>query len=111
MAGIAELKDYVLFVAKVGNAIGKTAEDGEVSLGDALNFIPVLPAAMTAFSGSAAVVYEAADMSEEELAHLVESFKSEFDLSQEDAEKTVEICVDVGLRLLKVALSFRKPAQ
>ena len=88
--GIEETKDVIEFVAKLGNGIGESVEDGRWTLSDATNFIPAATKVFSAIEGIEKVDNELLDLDEEEKVELVDFIIEQFDIVQDEAEKIVE---------------------
>lgn len=103
-----ETKEIVRFGLKLGKALQEAMEDGNINLIDAFKFLPVLKELKTAVEGAAKIPAELKDMDDEERAELLDYFQEHFDLEDDELEAKVEMALDVGLALLKLALGFIK---
>jgi len=97
MVGIGELKDVIAFGAGIGNALGKSLEDGKISLGEYVNFIPALLDFPAAVQGFDKVKAEILDIDPEEKIELEQFVKDRFDIAQDDAEEFIEDAIGVAL--------------
>jgi hypothetical protein len=88
--GIDELKDVVRLGASLGNAVGKSLEDGKVGVGDIGHFFDPLTKIGPALSGIELVPAEIADLDPTEVDELVVMVVEEFDIPQNDAEEFIE---------------------
>ncbi len=108
MEGIKETKELIEFAALFGNATSKSLEDKEISLGDALHYIPAGMAAPAALNDISKVPTEAADYSPEEIQALSAYFKAKFDIADDKIESFIEGGLEVSLGLAKMIASMRK---
>ena len=99
MEGTKELKEVLSFVAELGNAVGKSLEDGKVSFVDARHFINAFSSAGAAVDGLDKVLAELKDLDQVEAQQLVDHVKMELDLADDDLERKIES----GFELLKKA--------
>lgn len=106
--GIEELKDVIVFVARLGNGLGRASEDGVFELSDLLHLGPALAASFAAGSGISKVPAELADLDDAEQKEVVAIFKAELDVPQEDAEKIAEAGFPVVLQLAKMVALWQK---
>ena len=111
---IASLKSLVFVAASLGNIAGETMEDGKVDVKDLAligKLIPVFPALLAI--DFAAVIPEAKDLSEAEAIELVEHFKAQFDIPQDDLEVKIETVLSLCVRLAgiigELVALFKKP--
>lgn len=110
--GIKELSELAEFVCELGNGLGKSLEDGKISLADALHFTKAALAAPKAFMGIGQVSEEYFDMSDAEQAELKALVAAKLDLPQEGVETIVENIINaaVELNLALAAIIQKKKA-
>jgi hypothetical protein len=111
---ISSLKSLVFVAASLGNIAGETMEDGKVDAKDLAligKLIPVFPALLAI--DFAAVIPEAKDLSESEALELVEFFKAQFNIPQDDLEVKIETVLSLCVRLAgivgELVALFKKP--
>lgn len=107
MEGTKETKEVVDLVIALAQAIEGAGEDGKVGLTDALQFIPAMIKAPSAFSDLGKLPAELKDLDEAEKAALVAYAKAELDLKDDKVEEQLELALGVGLSLAKLVLSLR----
>ena len=112
---IAQLKSLVSVGAALGSVAGATMADGKVDVKDLAllpRLIPVFPALLAI--DFAQVVPEAKDLSEAEALELVEHYKQQFDIPQDDLEVKIETVLSLCVRLAGIVgeliAAFKKPA-
>jgi len=105
---VKETKEVIRFGLSLGNALRKAMEDGNINLLDALKFLPVLRELKPAIEGAKKIPAELKDLDEAEKAELLAYFKKEFELKDDELEAKVEMALEVGLSLSKLALGFLK---
>jgi hypothetical protein len=106
--GIKETSDLVVFGASMGEAIYNTIKDKDFSAGDLLYWFPVIKAAFPAIDGIEKVPEELDLLTMEEVEHLTEKFKKEFNIPNDLAEEFVEACIAASSAIFEVADIFRK---
>ena len=104
--GIDELKDVVAFGAELGNAIGKSLEDGKITLTDAVNFVPALTSMPAALSGFGDVKKELDDLDAQEKEQLISYFQSKFDIPQEKTEAFIEDALKIAITVYGFAKTW-----
>ena len=111
---ISSLKSLVFVAASLGNIAGETMEDGKVDAKDLAmigKLIPVFPALLAI--DFKAVIPEAKDLSESEALELVEFFKAQFNIPQDDLEVKIETVLSLCVRLAgivgELVALFKKP--
>ena len=104
MAGTKETQDIVKFVIALGNAIGKSLEDGKFSLRDIYNFLGILGMANAAVGNWKEVKNEIKDLDPAEIEELIALVRKNLKLN--DAELKARI--DQGFALLKQANDLYK---
>lgn len=96
-----ELKEIVCFAVCLGNALGKSLKDGELTYGDSMNFLDPLSKLSEAVDGAENVVQEIKDITEEQTAELIDYVKDELDLPQEGIEEVIEAGLDIAMGVCK----------
>ena len=109
--GVKEIKEVIKFVVLLGNAIGGSLEDGKWGLDDIGKFMPAIAALIPAINGIGIVGDELNDLEDEELAELVEYFKDEFDVPQDDVEDMIENGFDLAVELFDFIKMFFMPKE
>jgi hypothetical protein len=111
---IASLKALVLVGAVLGNVAGESMADGKVDVKDIMlvgKLATVFPALLAI--DFKAVLPEAKDLSEAEAMELVEYFKAEFNIPQDDMEVKIETVLSLCVRLAgivgELVALFKKP--
>ncbi len=99
MAGIKESKELLYFVVEFGNALGRSLEDGKISVLELGNFIGSLGAVAPAFEGTADLPTEIADLSEAEKQELIELVEDRFDIPQDGVEALIEKGLRTGVAI------------
>jgi hypothetical protein len=99
MSGIKETRELLLFVIEFGNALGKSLEDGKISVLELGNFIGSLGAVAPAFEGIADLPTEIKDLDEAEKAELVKLVEDRFDIPQDGVEALIEKGLKTGVAL------------
>ena len=97
--GVNELKDVVVFVAKVGNVTEKVMEDGKVDMKDAYAASGLILPAISAARGAQDIPAEISDLDEAEKNELLAAFKVECDLKNDNIERYAELGVEAALKL------------
>lgn len=105
--GTKELGEVLKFVCALANGIGEAAKDGEPSIGDATNLIPMLYKLPAAVDGISELPAEAKDLSVEEMAALVAMVKDDLDLPQDKVEMAVEEGLELSLKLYSLVQKLR----
>lgn len=103
--GLKETKEMVGFAMSLGNALGKSLADGEVSLNDLSNFIDPILEMPEAFNGAAEIPFEMGDFDELECQELNQFIKDKFDIPEESVEEVVECALGT---LCQIALLVQK---
>ena len=99
---IEETKDVVRLGISLGNAVGKSLEDGEITFSDALFFVAPATKIPAAISGINLVDDEILDMDEAEEAELNQMVQDEFNIPQEKSKRVIKAAVTAILKLVKV---------
>lgn len=107
MMGVKELGELVIWLGKVGSAVGQAAEDGKIDLSDLPKLMSVLPGAPSALMGATDIPKEIRDMDAAEAAMLVQMFAESFDLSNDVAEKKVELILGGLAQLYAVVMGLK----
>ena len=92
--GTKETKEMLLFTLELANAIGRSLEDGELTIGDATNFVSPLMDISSAFSGASEIPKELSELDDEAKADILAYAKETFDIPQKDIEKIIECAFD-----------------
>jgi len=93
--GTKETKEMLLFLLGLGNALGRSLEDGKITIGDLTNLAsPILDSA-EAFAGSNEIPAELADLDFEEREDLLKYAKETFSVPQACCEDIIESAFDV----------------
>ena len=108
MAGISELKDIVVFVAKAANVVEKIGEDGKVDFRDSLHLLSALGAGIAAAKSARAAGGEIADLSDVEAAELIALFKTSCDLKNDSVELYAELGVEAAMKLALLFAELKK---
>lgn len=98
---MTETKDVLILIARLGNAISKSMEDGQIGISDMMAFGPVaaaVPAAIAKCSDIPAEIKNATDADKEDL---LDAFCKEFSISSAAAEAMVEKSLDVLVSIWK----------
>lgn len=101
------LEELVRLSLSLSSAIQKSLADDSFDVKDFLFFIPVITKIKPALEDLAAIPEEIKNMSEAEHAALVALVKAEFSLPDEKIESAIEIGIEVGLKLLQLALLYK----
>ena len=96
---IKETKEMLAAVFTLGNAVGKSLEDGKIGFDDFANFIPVLPKLGTAIANSDQIPKELKDLDKEEVEEIKAFIKEEFDISNDALEEMIEKGLDLIVTL------------
>jgi hypothetical protein len=108
MEGIKETKEMLEFIAEFVAAVMEAKEDGEITLSDAMSFITLIPAGVSALGGTGLIMKEAADYSKEEIQALSAVFATKFDIPDDKIEQYVEYAITAGLHLAKLLAGLKK---
>lgn len=87
MYGTQETEDLLIFVAKLGNAIEGSLEDGVINFMDIDEIFSPAAAAKSAFEGSSQIPKEIGDLDSNEATNLIEVFAEELNLAHTQAEQ------------------------
>lgn len=98
----------VIAIFTVGNAIGKSLEDGKIKLDDFGHFFPALSKIQKAFDNAELIPRELADMDKEEAEELKACVKETFDISDDIVEQKIEEAFDLGADLFRFVKGFIK---
>ena len=96
--------EALLLVCHLGNAMGKSAEDGKLGIDDAIHFMSVVKAAPAAFSGIKNFGLE----SDDERDEAVEYVKAHFDIPQDKLEGMIESGLVAAEKLYEIVELFKK---
>ena len=108
MSNLKETKEVLDFVISLGNALGESLEDGEISYSDIMNFWEPISSIADAIEGASEIPSEIAELSQEELADLVEYSKNKFDIPQESVEEIIEDSLSIGLLIIALIGKLKK---
>ena len=95
-----ETKDVVSFVVSLGNALGKSLDDGTIDLADSVNLLGPIMALPDAADGFSKVAGEIQAMSAEQRGEIVEMIKRDFDIPQDSVEALVEKAISIASDLV-----------
>lgn len=111
--GIKETKEMLGFVLSIGNALGASLQDGEVSIGDLAEFVSPLLEIGDAFSEASSVPSELADLTEEEREELLMFAKEKLSIPEKNVEEVVECAFDtisqIYVLVQKIKESLKNP--
>lgn len=107
MAGIKETGELVVWVGKVGSAVGESMEDGKLTASDILKIFKTLPDAPAALMGIAEVPTELKDLDVEEAAQLVGLFAESFAIPNHEAEHKVEMILAALSQLYAMIMGLK----
>ena len=96
-----ELKEVVCFAVCLGNALGESLKDGELTYGDSMNFWNPLSKLSEAVEGAENVINEIMALDDIKTAELIAFVKDELDLPQEGIEKVIEAGLDIAIGVCK----------
>lgn len=105
MSSVKELLECVEFVCALANAVGESAEDGKISLGDAAHLVPLLYKLPSAIEGLSEVSF--ADLSLADLEELSAKVKDSLDLPADKVEFAIEEALDISLKLYALVQKLR----
>jgi hypothetical protein len=91
---LKETTDLVILVARLANGVSKSLEDGKISMGDALNFVPALVAIPSAIANCSEIPTELMNATPEDKDELLDSFKREFSIDNASAEAMIEKVIE-----------------
>ena len=98
--GIEDLKIMVSFLVSMANAVGRSLEDGDVSVWDVRHFIDPASLAIPAFRNAGDALKQFDDMDDIEkqeiYEHIDELFDLEFDHVEEYVQKALKAAVALG---------------
>lgn len=104
MAGIKESKELIKGAISALNGLGKSLEDGKLSLSDSVHFLQAARDLPAALSGSSTVFDELVDLDDAERKEIMDMIEKELDLPQDQAEQYLE----AALKLLVSAADLLK---
>ena len=105
--GIKETKEMLGFILSLGNALGSSLEDGDVTLGDVTNFIGPMMEISDAFSGASEIKSELRELDESERAELLAYAKEKFSIPEKSVEEFVESAFDTIAQLHILVQKFK----
>jgi hypothetical protein len=97
-----ETKELVCFLVDIMNWLGKSFEDGDISLSDLLALLPKFKEAGAAINGIEKIPSELKHVPEYELAALYKHIQDHFDIPQDNIEMVAETLIKVALQLVLV---------
>ena len=105
-----ETTEMVMFAVALGNAVGESAKDGNISLLDATNFFSAMTSAGPAFADMQKIPGELSLMDAADSKVLCDQAIAKFDIPQDGIELVVEKALKVSLALADLMLDlFKKP--
>jgi len=107
MAGIKETKDVLACIISLANGMGKSLEDGKLSMTDIGYFLDMFMGIPAAIENISEVPEEIKDLSEEELRELKEMVVDEFDIPQDEAEEIIETALGLGIEFFEFVQRLR----
>jgi len=96
-----ELKEVLCFAVCLGNALGESLKDGELTYGDSMNFWEPLSKLSEAVEGAENVVQEINNLDEAQSAELIAYVKEKLDLPHEGIEEAIEAGLDIAVGVCK----------
>lgn len=105
--GIKETKEMLGFVLSIGNGLGLSLEDGEMTITDLTEFVAPLLEAADAFSNAVDIPAELADLSEEERVELLAYAKEKFSIPEDHIEDVVECGFDTIVQICELVQKIR----
>jgi len=108
MADIKEVKELVVFAARLGNSIDKSISDGKVSVTDIQYLFDPLFVAGQAFNGFAEIPAELADLDDQEAAELVAVIENELDIANDVAEGLAEDGLALAIAIVQFVNKIRE---
>lgn len=97
---VQNTNELLIFLARLSNAIVESLEDGKVTITDVTTIFKPLMSAKDALNDIQEIPLELADLDQNEVNFLVESFKAELNLDRDDIEEIVEEGLAVGFSLV-----------
>ena len=101
-----ELTEIVDFGISLGNALGKSFENGKLDVGDTVHLWGVATTVAPAIKDSDEAWEEFKNRTPEQTADLIAHVKEKFDIPQDDIEEAIEDGIDVSFRVIKYARKF-----
>lgn len=105
---VKEFKEFVKFVAALGNGIGKTFEDGKFSLTELIHFLPAAQLSGDAIDGIEHIPDAITEASEEELNDIRDYLVKELDIPNDKLEATIESAWLAAFQLLTIVRAIIK---
>lgn len=99
---IKETQELLGFVIAIGNAAGKSAEDGRVGFDDLMHFFDAYRKASPAFAGISGVPAELKDLDAAEAQALKDYVEEEFDIPQDVVEAVVERGISIAIDMVRL---------
>ncbi len=88
--GVKESTEFLLMFLKSLNGLGKSLQDGKLSLTDSMYFLSAVKEAPAAFSGMGKIPAELADLDDAEKSIMKQLIEKELDLPQDQVEEYLE---------------------
>jgi hypothetical protein len=110
MAGIKETKELLEFIIRLGEAVDRSMEDGEIGFMDMSNLVSAMLSANAAFSDISLIPAEIKDLSKEESEELYAYVRDELDLDSDKIEMIVENALEIGMKVFQLILAIRGDA-
>lgn len=110
MHNMKETTEMTMFAVALGNAIGESAKDNNISLLDATNFFGAMTSAGPAFADMQKIPGELSAMDEADKKALCDLVVAKFDIPQDGIELVVEKALKVAISLADLLTDlFKKP--
>jgi hypothetical protein len=101
-----DLKDIIAFILSMANAIGRSLEDGRISVVDAVNFVDPAFKLGEAFAGIGNAVKQFDDLTDEDKAEIYDYIDYNFDIDTDSVEPAVESCLKAAICLCDLVFDF-----
>lgn len=88
--GIDNLKQMISFMVSMANAVGRSLEDGDLSVWDVRHLWDPMTLAIPAFKNAKSALQEFDDMSDDEKQLIYDHIEEEFDLDYDYVESYVQ---------------------
>jgi len=107
MEGIKETKELLAFIIRLGEAVDKSLEDGEIGFMDMSNLVSAMLAASSAFGDINKVPAEIKDLTKEESEELYAYIRDELNLKSDKIEDIVEGSLEVGMKIYHLIMMIK----
>lgn len=97
--GINATKEMLGFILSLGNALGNSLEDGQITIGDLTNFVAPLMDAGTAFATASEIPMELADLTDDEITELLAYAKTTFNIPEKDVDDVIDCAFDTMVQI------------